>query len=529
MKLEIEQPDPPGRHQPAAAARHRGAARRRAADRRPGGELRHSPPTRACARATRSSREALLAGASGQLRNKASVGGNLLQRTRCPYFYDTAVRLQQARARLGLRGDRRASTGSTRSWARATPASPPIRRTWPSRWPRSTRGSSCSAPATRPRVVAIGDFHRLPGDTPRRRDRPPAGRDDHRRRPAARRRRAGRSTARCATAPPTSSRWCRSRPSSRRSGGTITAARVAFGGVAHKPWRSPEAEAALVGRPATMATYRAAAEAAMKRRGGTRPQRLQDRAGEAHALPHAGARGAGGLSAMTAIIGQPISRIDGPLKVSGRATYAAEHWDVGQPLYGFIVGATIGKGRITAIDTARAEQAPGVRMVMTHRNAPAQGKADPSIRSAYSRALPDAERARRAPLRRARGARRRRRPTSRRARRRISWTSPTPREPGRFDFAARLDQAYAPKAVNAGLPTDSAVGDFDGAFAGAEVKVDQTLHHAVPVLPADGAACLPGGAERRGPDRLRRARRSSPRRAPRSRARSGWTRSGSAS
>jgi xanthine dehydrogenase YagS FAD-binding subunit len=48
-----------------------------------------------------------------------------------------------------------------------------------------------------------------------------------------------------------------------REGGTITAARVAFGGVAHKPWRSLEAEAALVGRPATMATFRAAADAAM--------------------------------------------------------------------------------------------------------------------------------------------------------------------------------------------------------------------------------------------------------------------------
>jgi xanthine dehydrogenase YagS FAD-binding subunit len=46
--------------------------------------------------------------------------------------------------------------------------------------------------------------------------------------------------------------------------GTITAARIAFGGVAHKPWRSKEAEAALVGRPATMATYRAAADLAMK-------------------------------------------------------------------------------------------------------------------------------------------------------------------------------------------------------------------------------------------------------------------------
>src|SRR6185295_14848720 len=91
---------------------------------------------------------------------------------------------------------------------------------------------------------------------------------------------------------------------------------------------------------------------------------------------------------MASLIGQPISRLDGPLKSSGRATYAAEHWDVGQPLYGFIVGATIGKGRITTIDTAHAERAPGVLMVMTHRNAPAQGKADPSIRSAYSRAFP---------------------------------------------------------------------------------------------------------------------------------------------
>ncbi len=45
--------------------------------------------------------------------------------------------------------------------------------------------------------------------------------------------------------------------------GTIVAARVALGGVAHKPWRSVEAEAALAGRPATMSTFQAAADAAM--------------------------------------------------------------------------------------------------------------------------------------------------------------------------------------------------------------------------------------------------------------------------
>jgi len=62
------------------------------------------------------------------------------------------------------------------------------------------------------------------------------------------------------------------------------------------------------------------------------------------------------------MIGQPINRVDGPLKVAGRATYAYEHWDelreAGQPLYGFIAGATIGKGRITRIDTTRAERSP---------------------------------------------------------------------------------------------------------------------------------------------------------------------------
>ena len=88
------------------------------------------------------------------------------------------------------------------------------------------------------------------------------------------------------------------------------------------------------------------------------------------------------------MIGQPISRVDGPLKVTGQATYAYEHWDVGQPLYGFIVGATIGKGRITNIDSTRAEQAPGVRLVMTHRNAPKQGAPDPAIPWMYLRAYP---------------------------------------------------------------------------------------------------------------------------------------------
>ena len=74
-----------------------------------------------------------------------------------------------------------------------------------------------------------------------------------------------------------------------------------------------------------------------------------------------------------ATIGQPINRVDGPLKVTGQATYTYEEWEAGQLLYGYIVGATIGKGRITRIDTARAEGSPGVRLVLTHQNAPKLG------------------------------------------------------------------------------------------------------------------------------------------------------------
>ena len=176
---------------------------------------------------------------------------------------------------------------------------------------------------------------------------------------------------------------------------------------------------------------------------------------------------------MTTMTGQPINRIDGPLKVSGQATYAYEHWnpDVGEPLYGFIVGATIGKGRITRLEASRAERSPGVRLVMTHRNAPAQGRPDLSIPSQYSRAFPVlsgpevhhygepvglvvAE-------------------TYEQARAAASLVDVEYAvEPGRFDFAGQLEQAYAPEKVNAGLETDSAVGDFEAGFAGAEVKVD---------------------------------------------------------
>src|SRR5258705_7909130 len=190
-----------------------------------------------------------------------------------------------------------------------------------------------------------------------------------------------------------------------------------------------------------------------------------------------------------AVIGQPINRVDGLLKVSGAATYAYEHWEAGQPLYGFIVGATIGKGRITRIDTERAEESPGVRLVMTHRSAPKQGTRDDAIPD-YWRAYPSlssaeiqhygepvalvvattyaqAQAAANLVL--------------------ISYEV----DEGHFDFGARRGEAYAPKSLVFGLPTDTMVGDVEAGFAQAAVKIDQVYSTSyVSSQPMEPHACL---------------------------------------
>jgi xanthine dehydrogenase YagR molybdenum-binding subunit len=190
------------------------------------------------------------------------------------------------------------------------------------------------------------------------------------------------------------------------------------------------------------------------------------------------------------MIGQPLNRVDGPLKVAGQATYAYEHWEDGQPLYGFIVGATIGKGRITRIDTEAAERAPGVHLVMTHENAPLQGIRDESIPFEYWRAQPVLTG-----------------PDIHHYGQPVALVVATTFEqardaanlvdveyaggPGRFDFAAYEDEAYIPKVVNAGLPTDTSVGDFDVGFDTAAVRVDQL--YTTPYefsMPMEPHACL---------------------------------------
>ncbi|MFD3492944.1 FAD binding domain-containing protein [Streptomyces sp. NPDC058690] len=206
--------------------------------------------------------EALVAGASGQLRNKASTGGNLLQRTRCPYFYDTAAGCNKRDPGSGcsaIGGFNRihALLGVSDSCIATHPSDMAVAMTALEAEIEllDTDGSV--------RRVAIADFYRLPGDTPHIETElhpgemitsvllpaPPAGRQIYRKV----RDRASYEFALVSVAAVVST-----------DQGTISGARVAFGGVAHKPWRSIEAEAALTGRPATMVTYRAAAEAAMR-------------------------------------------------------------------------------------------------------------------------------------------------------------------------------------------------------------------------------------------------------------------------
>src|SRR4051794_20028781 len=70
------------------------------------------------------------------------------------------------------------------------------------------------------------------------------------------------------------------------------------------------------------------------------------------------------------VVGQPVDRIDGPLKTTGTAPYAYDRNDVvANPAYGYIVGAAIGKGRIASIDLAAAHGAPGVITIVTAQNA----------------------------------------------------------------------------------------------------------------------------------------------------------------
>jgi xanthine dehydrogenase YagR molybdenum-binding subunit len=165
------------------------------------------------------------------------------------------------------------------------------------------------------------------------------------------------------------------------------------------------------------------------------------------------------------IVGKPFDRIDGRLKVTGGARYAYE-MQQNNVLYGFVVEASIARGTIRSIDTRAAEKAPGVVLVLSHRNAPAQGtgnhrEAHPVLTSPevtrYGQpvAFVVAE-----SFEQARAAA-------------YLVDVKYDRSSGKYALRSNLDEARVPKPKDA-PPADSAVGDFAGAFASAPVQIDVT-------------------------------------------------------
>src|ERR1700751_5875028 len=165
------------------------------------------------------------------------------------------------------------------------------------------------------------------------------------------------------------------------------------------------------------------------------------------------------------IAGKPLDRVDGPMKVTGGARYAYE-MQQDNVLYGFVVEASIGKGKIKSIDTRAAEKAPGVALVLTHRNAPAQGtgnhrEAHPVLTgpqvTGYGQpvAFVVAE-----SFEQARAAA-------------YLVDVKYDRSNGRYALRANLNEARVPKPSDAPA-ADSAVGDFASAFAAAPVQLDVT-------------------------------------------------------
>jgi len=173
-------------------------------------------------------------------------------------------------------------------------------------------------------------------------------------------------------------------------------------------------------------------------------------------------------------IGLPLDRVDGQLKVTGRATYAFEYATQGAAAYGVIVPAAVAKGRVAAVDVRDAEHAPGVLLVLTKDNAPPQSPWGPiDLPDRFARATPAldtdevlhfgfpvafvvAETFEQA--------------TAAAALVRVRYDASL----GHYDLHAAGPSAEDPGHLSDGTPADSAVGDFETAFTSAPVKIDAT-------------------------------------------------------
>jgi xanthine dehydrogenase YagS FAD-binding subunit len=207
--------------------------------------------------------EALLSGASAQLRNAATVGGNMLQRTRCAYFYDVASACNKRDPGSGCDargGDNRLH--AVLGWSESCIA------THPSDFcvPLVALGAVVEVEGgAGGREIALEKFHRLPGDTPERENMLEAGEMivAVRLPPAAAHFAAHSRYLKVRERTSYAFAIVSAAAALRVEDGTILEARLALGGVAAKPWRAREAELILAGARAGASLFQRAAEAAI--------------------------------------------------------------------------------------------------------------------------------------------------------------------------------------------------------------------------------------------------------------------------
>jgi xanthine dehydrogenase YagS FAD-binding subunit len=205
--------------------------------------------------------QAILAGASGQIRNMATTAGNLLQRTRCMYFRDTAMPCNKREPGTGCA----AITGSNRMLAILGTSEHCIA-TNPSDMCVAMAALEATIHVQGPkgsRAIPIGDFHLLPGNTPDRETvLEPGDLITHVTLPPPK---AGSKQVYLKLRDRASYEFALASAAIviTLAGGNVTYARIAMGGVGTKPWRSHEAETFLVGKPANAANFRKTAEAAL--------------------------------------------------------------------------------------------------------------------------------------------------------------------------------------------------------------------------------------------------------------------------
>ena len=256
--------------------------------------------------------EALLSGASAQLRNAATTGGNVMQRTRCAYFFDVASPCNRREPGAGCA----ALGGETRSHA-VLGWSEHCLATHPSDFcvPLAAFDAEVEIQgASGRRSLALEDFHRLPADAPQRENALEPG-----------------ELIVAVTLPASAAAFARharylkvrdrtsyafalvsAAVGLRLDGGVIVEARLALGGVAAKPWRARAAEAALVGARPEAAAFRRAAEIALQeaRPSGDNAYKIElARRVVARALRDAAAGAPERLPALPASVFSPLSGV----------------------------------------------------------------------------------------------------------------------------------------------------------------------------------------------------------------------------